>query len=72
MFVTRMLRWGDPEKHSYVLGCYTSIEQARFAGEVEKSWRGGKYEYEVTSHIIDQVVAQEAWEYHMQCNETYC
>lgn len=65
-----MLRYGNPEAHSYVLGCYTSYEQARFAGEVEQSWRGGKYEYDITVHQVDQPVSQEHYENHYAC--THC
>ena len=58
MFVTRMLRYGDLEGHSYILGIYTTREQATFAGSVEESWRGGKYEYRVEEHGVDISVPQ--------------
>lgn len=69
MFVTRMLRYGNPESHSYILGCYTSYAQAVFAGEVEQSWRGGKYEYEVTEHQIDTCSPVEHVDHHRGSTE---
>ena len=69
MFVVNMLRFGNIEMHSYILGCYTTFEQARFAGEVEKSWRGGKYEYEITLFNVNDPVDQDKWIYHMECTD---
>jgi hypothetical protein len=59
-----MYRWGDKEKHSYVIGTYTSIEHAKLAGACEESWRGGKYEYEVQEFKLDSTIPQEIWENH--------
>lgn len=64
VFVTRMLRYGDRDAHSYIVGAYTSIEQAKFAGKCEESWRGGKYEYDIKEFKLNAGVPQEIWEYH--------
>lgn len=53
MFVTRMLRYGDIEMHSYIVGVYTTRVQAVFAGEAEASWRGGKYEPIIEEFEVD-------------------
>ena len=53
VFVTTMYRYGDREKHSYVLGVWSSSEVAMQAGQTEALWRGGKYEPEVTEWKID-------------------
>lgn len=53
LYVVEMLRWGDREKHSYVIGVFAQRLQARQCGEIEKSWRGGKYEYEVKSIALN-------------------
>ena len=53
VFVTTMYRYGDREKHSYVLGVWSSREIAMQAGETEALWRGGKYEPEVTEWKVD-------------------
>jgi len=41
-----MYRHGDREKHSYVLGLYSTEEKARTAGLAEELIRGGKYSSE--------------------------
>lgn len=53
VFVTTMYRYGDREKHSYVLGVWSSSEVAMQAGQTESLWRGGKYEPEVTEWKVD-------------------
>ena len=40
-------RWGDREKHSYVVGVYTRDFKAIKAADVEQDYRGGKYACEV-------------------------
>ena len=67
LYITEMLRWGEQETHHYILGVYSSKEAAIFAGEVEKSWRGGKYDYQVVPVKLDTVSGQEQYEYHIQC-----
>ncbi len=53
VFVTTMYRGGDREKHSYVLGVWSSKELATQHGQNEAAWRGGKYDPEVTEWVID-------------------
>jgi hypothetical protein len=53
LYVVEMLRWGDREQHSYVIGVFDSDDDAKQCGEIEKSWRGGKYEYEVKSIALN-------------------
>jgi hypothetical protein len=53
LYVVEMLRWGDREQHSYVIGVFDSEYDAKQCGEIEKSWRGGKYEYEVKSIALN-------------------
>ena len=53
VFVTTMYRYGDREKHSYVLGVWSSRGGAMQAGQTEALWRGGKYEPEVNEWKID-------------------
>ena len=68
LYVVEMLRWGDREKHSYVVGVFSTREQAELIGDAHKSWRGFKYEYEITEVDID-VFSQEVLDYHKQCIE---
>lgn len=66
LYVTEMLRWGDREKHSYVIGVYSTREQAELAGDAEVSWRASKYEYAITEFELDYL-DPETLEYHKQC-----
>ena len=53
-YVVTMYRFGDREKHSYVVGVYSSIECALDACDVEEEWRGGnKYVGEITAWVVD-------------------
>jgi hypothetical protein len=53
MYVVTMYRYGDREKHSYVLGVYSTSELAWAHGVTEVAWRGGKYEPEVLKCEVD-------------------
>lgn len=66
MFITEMLRFGNPEAHHYIVGIYTTKIQATFAGECEKSWRGGKYDYIVSEFEVDIPVPEDIYNYHMR------
>lgn len=54
VWVVEMLRWGDREMHSYVIGVYTSEEVARKVGREHREYRGGKYEPHVQSMVLDE------------------
>lgn len=43
VYVVKMNRMGDPEKHSYLIGVYTKKHQAKKAALAEEFYRGGKY-----------------------------
>lgn len=53
MFVVEMLRWGDRESHSYVIGIFSTKELAEDAGKAEQIWRADKYEYVVSEFNVD-------------------
>lgn len=55
LYVVRMERWGDPEKHSYNIGIYDCPNAAKKAGEENKEYRGGKYEPVVESWVLNNV-----------------
>lgn len=69
-FITEMLRWGDTETHHYIVGAYSTRELAAHAGEVEKSWRAGKYEYRIVEVIIDAPIDDEMLINHNECKIT--
>ncbi len=68
LYVVEMLRWGNRENHSYVIGVYTDHDKAKEAGEVEESWRGGKYEYVITEHELDAVIDEERLKHYRLCH----
>lgn len=64
VYITEMLRWGDTESHHYIVGVYSSLKAAELAGQVEESWRGGKYSYVVNEFHIDEPIPEEQLSYH--------
>lgn len=54
VWVVEMLRWGDRELHSYVIGVYSSQKEAEEAGKEEREYRGGKYEPEINEFVIEE------------------
>jgi hypothetical protein len=53
VYVVEMLRYGDRENHSYVIGAYNRRQQAAAIGKAEKQRRDGKYEYVLTLLTLD-------------------
>lgn len=54
VYVVTMYRWGDRERHSYVLGAYSTETKAEKAGEAEREHRGGnKYYPEALEVSVD-------------------
>lgn len=49
VFVVTAYRFGDREKHSYVVGVFDDLERAIHHAKAEREWRAGKYECEVIS-----------------------
>jgi len=67
IYIVTAYRFGSVENHSYIIGAYTSKEQAKLAGECEKSWRGGKYDYLIKEVVLDSPIPEEIWKNHMEC-----
>ena len=64
IFVLEMLRWGEDDTHHYIVGAYSTHEIAQAAGEIEKSWRGGKYEYNIVYVPVNAAAEKTKYEYH--------
>ncbi|GAB7024734.1 hypothetical protein [Salidesulfovibrio brasiliensis] len=47
LYTVHAFRWGDPERHSYIVGVYPKKQAALTAAETEEEYRGGKYICEV-------------------------
>ena len=56
LFVVEMLRFENREAHSYVLGVYTTHAGAKFAGDAEEEYRGGKYSAEISEFVLNAPV----------------
>ena len=66
IYVVDMLRWGDRELHSYVIGAFSNKEAADLAGDAEVTWRAQKYEYCITEVDLDYINPEKI-SYHNQC-----
>jgi len=66
VFVVTMQRWGDSEKHNYVIGAFSTRKRAEYAGELERWWRGGKYKAKIDEIEIDKI-DQEIIDYGNEC-----
>ena len=53
VYVVTMYQWGNREKHSYVVGVYSSKDSAMEAAKCEDDCRCGKYAAEVTRWALD-------------------
>ena len=52
VFVVVALRWGSNENHSYNLGVYTDLEEAKKVANQHDRDRGGKYVCEVEKAVL--------------------
>lgn len=52
VYVVEALRWGDREKHSYVVGVFWNLDEAKEEAHRECDDRGGKYECAVSVHSV--------------------
>lgn len=56
IYVVTAYRWGDHEKHSYVVGAYDNYEGASDEARLEEMYRGGKYECEIVQVYLNKVL----------------
>ena len=54
VYTVRACRWGDHELHSYIVGVYPKKHAAQKAAEIEREWRGGKYECEILEWVLGE------------------
>lgn len=52
-YVVTARRFGDKEKHSYLVGVFTTKELAMQAANSQEDFRGGKYSCEILKVIED-------------------
>lgn len=53
IFIVKLLRWGDRENHSYLVGSYSTYEKALEMAERAMLARSGKYDAEIYEDIMD-------------------
>lgn len=58
VWVVTAYRFGDKERHSYVVGVFNSEAIAKYAS-IEEVWRGGKYKCDATCFDIADKPDQE-------------
>lgn len=46
-YVVTAYRWGMRDAHSYVVGCFDTLKDAKASAKLHIMWRGGKYSVEV-------------------------
>lgn len=54
IYTVTAYRWGDREKHSYIVGVYNQKDAALKAAEFEEDYRGGKYGCEVLEWDLNE------------------
>ena len=54
LYVVTMYRYGSRESHSYLLGCWSTLELAKLNANTEILWRGNKYLPEIIKVILDE------------------
>lgn len=67
MWTVLMQRWGDSEGHHYIQGVFSTEADAKLAGEIEASWRGGKYTPLIQEFVLDAPSSLEHIENWRQC-----
>lgn len=58
VYTVHAFRFGDTERHSYIVGVFSSDEQAVKAAEEEEKYRGGKYRCEVLVWSLNEGIEQ--------------
>lgn len=53
LYVVTAYRFGDKERHSYVVGAFTNEDLAMQVANSEEDFRGGKYSCRVLKVIVD-------------------
>ena len=54
VYTVHAYRWGQRERHSYLVGVYSTPERALSVAEQEEYDRGGKYDCEVLGWVLDE------------------
>jgi len=55
VYIVEMLRYGEREEHSYVMGVYSDRKIAEYEAQIHMIWRAGKYNAEIREEVIDGI-----------------
>jgi len=59
IYVVTAYRWGDREKHSYVVGAYDNLVGAKARAKREERYRGGKYECGIAEIPLNEIMSDD-------------
>ena len=58
LYIVEALRFGNREKHSYVVGVWDNFAAAKTAADDHAAYRGGKYVCEISCCTLNSAVVQ--------------
>jgi len=59
MFVVTAYRYGDTERHSYVVGIANTLDRAKKWADAETEYRGGKYECQILQMRVNETFRED-------------
>ena len=65
LYIVTMYR--KTSNHQYILGVYSTREDAMVSGQIEEAWRGGKYNSSIDSYVLDAPIPVEQVENYLKC-----
>ena len=62
IYIVTAYRFGDKHNHSYVVGSFSTKEEAIRQAKIEEEWRGGKYDCEVIAMKLNDALKYKNYE----------
>jgi len=62
IYIVTAYRFGDKHNHSYVVGSFSTKEEAIRQAKIEEEWRGGKYDCEVIAMRLNESLKYKNYE----------
>ena len=62
IYIVTAYRFGDKHNHSYVVGAFSTKEEAIRQAKIEEEWRGGKYDCEVIVMRLNESLKYKNYE----------
>jgi len=67
VYIVEALRRGDRERHSYVVGAYSTRQRAQSAADAEGLWREGTYQCVVWATPLDKIDPKKLADFEREC-----